>query len=84
MLIPMSEARMRLHELVRDAADEDVIVLRHGRPSVVIVGYDRYNGLLDELEDLRDRLSVYESRETEDDLRVSWEKAKAELGLPLS
>lgn len=81
MLVPLSEAKTRFFELVRDAADEDVVLLRHGRPAAVIVGADRLEGLIEELEDARDRLSVYESREAPADLRIPLEKAVAELGL---
>jgi antitoxin StbD len=81
MLVPLSEAKTRLFELVRDAEDEDIVLLRHGRPAAVIVGAARLDALVEELEDVRDRLSVYESREAPEDLRVPLDKAKAELGL---
>ncbi len=80
-LIPITEAKARLNELVRDAETADVLLLRHGRPAAVLVGMERYEALLEELEDLADRLSVYESSGAEPDLRIGIEKVKAELGL---
>ena len=74
-MIPISEAKARLSELVRDAEDDDVLLLRHGRPVAVILSAHRHDALLDELEDLRDRLSVHEREH----LTVDWEQAKAEL-----
>jgi antitoxin Phd len=62
------------------AKDQAVWVLRHGRPAVVLVNPTHYEELLNEIEDLRDRLSLLESRNTPEDLRIPWEKAKIELG----
>lgn len=81
MLVPLSEAKARLHELANAAADEEVVLLRHGRPVAVLVGHDAYQQLLDEIEDLRDQLSVVESERAPSDMRVPLAKARAELGL---
>ena len=81
MLVTITEAKAKLGELSRVAADEDVVVVRHGHPSAVIVGSERYEALLDEMEDLKDRLSVYESAESDPSLRISLDKARAELGV---
>lgn len=77
-MVGVSEAKGRLTELVRDAQDEDVLLTRHGRPAAVIMSADRYEALMDEIEDLQDRLSIHESR---DEPTVDWNKLKAELGL---
>lgn len=45
-LIPLSEAKTRLHELVKDADAHDRVLLRHGRPIGVLLGYRRYRDLL--------------------------------------
>lgn len=80
-MVPISEAKARLAELVRDSQDVDVYLLRHGRPVSILMGADRYAALLEELEDLADRISVYESRDSDPDLRVPVEKVAIELGL---
>ncbi len=81
MLVTVTEAKARLGELLREAAEEDVVVVRHGHAAAVLVGAERYDALLEELEDLKDRLSVYESAATEPSLRVGLDKMAAELGL---
>ena len=81
MIVPVSEAKARLAELVRAAQDEDVVILRHGRPAAVIVGVDRLDALVKELEEARDRVALDEARNTPDDMFVPLDKVKAEFGL---
>lgn len=75
--MPISEAKGRLSEVVRDSDAEDVLLMRHGRPAAVVLSVRRYGALLEEMEDLQDRLSVHER----EGLTVDFEKALAELGL---
>jgi antitoxin StbD len=77
--VPISEAKARLSELAHTSEHEDVVLMRHGRAAAVIMSVDRHAELIEQLEDLEDRLSVYEARD--DDVAVPWEKLKAELGL---
>jgi antitoxin StbD len=81
VLVTVTEAKGRLGELIREATEEDVVVVRHGHPAAVLVGAERYDALLEELEDLKDRLSIYESSRSEPTLRVGFDKMAAELGL---
>jgi len=81
MIVPVSEAKARLAELVRAAQDEDVVILRHGRPAAVIVGVDRLEAIIEELEEARDRVAHDEARNTPDDMFVPLDKVKAEFGL---
>lgn len=74
-LIPISEAKGRLAEIVRDSENRDVILMRHGRPAAVVISTDRHEALLDEMEDLKDRLAVYER----DHVTISLDKLIAEL-----
>jgi antitoxin StbD len=78
VLVPISKARAKLSELVRQSRDVDVVLMNHATPAAVIVSAERYDALLDELEDLKDRLSVHERT----GVTVSAEKLMAELGLP--
>ena len=79
-LFTITDAKAKLPEIVRRSADHDVTLLRHGRPLAVVIGLARYEALLERMEDLDDRLSVYESRAAEPDLRISHDKVKSELG----
>jgi antitoxin StbD len=88
IVVPVTDAKARLTELLRDAEERDVLIVRHGKLAAVLIGAHRFEALVDEanvlaekLEDARDRLSVYESEAGEPDLRVPIEKVKAELGL---
>lgn len=81
MLVTVTEAKGRLAELLREATEEDVVVVRHGHPVAVLVGTERYDALLEELEDLKDRLSVYESARSEAGLRIGFDKLAVELGV---
>jgi PHD/YefM family antitoxin component YafN of YafNO toxin-antitoxin module len=55
--------------------------MRHGRPAAVIVGVERLDALIEELEDARDRIALIEARKTPDDMFIPLDKVKAELGL---
>lgn len=57
-IVPISEARARLGELIVEADEREVYVLRHGQPFGVIVSARKFEALLDRIEDLEDRLSV--------------------------
>jgi prevent-host-death family protein len=81
ILVPLSEAKARFHELVRELSEREVLLLRHGRPVGVLMGYEAYEALLERLEELEDRLAVLEAREEGEDARTSWAKVKVEAGL---
>jgi len=81
ILVPLSEAKARFHELVRELSEREVLLLRHGRPVGVMMGYDAYHALLERLEELEDRLAVFEAREEGEDARTAWAKVKVEAGL---
>lgn len=77
MMIAISKAKAKLSELVRQAADENVVLMNHSTPAAVIIGVQRHEAMLEEMEDLRDRLSVYERTGVTIDADKLW----AELGL---
>jgi prevent-host-death family protein len=81
LLVPLSEFRVRLAELLQELPNRSVLVLRHGRPVAKVVDVDAYESLLSRIEDLEDLLSVYEAEKEPLDMRRSWEKVKAEAGL---
>ena len=79
-MVPITEAKAKLPEIVRAAGDNTMtVLLRHGRPAALVIGVEQYDALLEEIEDLKDRLSVYESRENGPAARVSLDTLLAEL-----
>lgn len=76
-MVPISEAKARLSELVRDAEEDDVLLTRHGHVAAVVMSSERHEALLEQIEDLQDRLSVHER----EGLAMDLEKVKAELGV---
>lgn len=47
----------------------------------MIVDYALYNSLIDKIEDLEDRLSVFEAEAESPDMFSAWEKVQAEAGI---
>jgi len=80
-MVSVSDAKIRLHELVARAARRAILLLRHSRPEAVIISYERWLALQEEIEDLRDRVALYRRRTAPADLRLTHAKLKAELGL---
>lgn len=75
--VPISEAKGRLAELVRESGDRDVLLMRHGRPAAVLMSYERHEALIEDLQDALDRLAVHER----ENVTISMDKLSAELGL---
>ena len=80
-LIPLSEAKIRMHEIVRDLPKKPALLLRHGKPVAAMIDFEAYEALLEQIADLEDRLSVAQAREVPVEDRLSWDKVKAEGGL---
>jgi prevent-host-death family protein len=80
-MVPVSDAKVRLHELVSGAANRPILLLRRSRPEAVLVSYDRWVELRREIEDLNDRLALHRAKQTPPDMRLTHDRLKAELGL---
>jgi antitoxin StbD len=74
-IISITAAKARLGELVRDSDAEPVTLIRHGRPAAVLLSARSYESLLEQLDDLEDRLSVHEREH----VTIDFEKLRAEL-----
>jgi antitoxin StbD len=61
-LISVSEAKAKLTALVQSSKTEDVALLRYGHPEAYILSAERYEELMDRLEDLDDSLAVEQFR----------------------
>lgn len=77
LLVPITEAKARLSEIVRESEDRNVLLMKHGRPGAVVMSASRYEDLLARVEDMEDRLSIYER----EGVTISLDKLTAELGL---
>lgn len=78
-MVPVTQAKAVLTRLVLDAEEENVVLTRHGRAACVMVGVDRWNALMEQLDDMEDRLSLY--AHDPDEPTVSLHKLIAEMGL---
>ena len=59
-ILPISDLRRQANDIIntiRETSDA-VYITQHGRPAAVLVDYERYEQLLQDLEDFTDRLSL--------------------------
>ncbi len=80
----ISKAREKMAEVIELAATEAVILERHGKPTAVVISYERYDELMDALETLEDLAALEEYRaeqEANPESPIPWEELKRELGL---
>jgi antitoxin StbD len=76
-LVAIGEARTRLSQLVRELGDQHIVLMNNCRPAAILVSPQRYSAFVEEIEDLRDRLSVYEREHA----TVLFSALVAELGI---
>jgi antitoxin YefM len=71
-IVPFTEARANLTELLDDVEDkhEHVLITRNGRPAAVMVSPDEYESLEETLEILQDKDLMGALRKSEDDVRA--------------
>jgi antitoxin Phd len=75
----VSEAREKLSEVVDVAQSEAVVLERYGRPAAVLVSPERYQQLLEALEEAEDTAAFDASMAEEGD-NIPWEQVRADLG----
>lgn len=75
----VSEAREKLSEAVETAGREAVILERYGRPAAVLLSPQRYEHLMEALEESED-VAAFDAAMAEDGDNIPWEQAKADLG----
>lgn len=57
-IVPISEARATLGDLLDEAREHEVYIVKHGRPAGVILSVDAYEAALARIEDLEDENAV--------------------------
>lgn len=77
LLVPITEAKARLSEIVRESEHRNVLLMKHGRPAAVVLSAGQYDALMERIEDMSDRLAIYER----EGVTIGLDKLKAELGL---
>jgi prevent-host-death family protein len=77
--MPMSEVRERLAEAVETARGEAVFIERYGKPAAVLVSSERYEELVEALEDVED-IAAFDAAMAEEGENIPWEEVKADLG----
>jgi len=75
----VSEAREKLSEVIDAAQSEAVILERYGRPAAVVVSLERYQQLLDALEEAED-VAAFDAAMAEDGDNIPWDQVRADLG----
>lgn len=62
-IVPISDLRRQTGQLVAEASSgsEPVYITQHGRPTIVLLGYEAYEALMARLEDLSDLASLREA-----------------------
>jgi antitoxin Phd len=75
----VSEARERLSEAVETAHTEAVFLERYGRPAAVLVSPERYEELIEALEDAEDA-QAFDAAMAEEGPNIPWDEVKADLG----
>jgi PHD/YefM family antitoxin component YafN of YafNO toxin-antitoxin module len=79
-IMSISEVRENLAEAINASAVEAVFIERHGKAAAVLISPERYELLMDALEDIEDLSSIEEHRANPQP-GIPWEKVKSDLGL---
>ena len=77
--VTMSEGRERLSEMVDVARNEAVVFERYGRPAAVMISADRYEEMMEALEEIGD-ISAFDVAMSEEGDNIPWEQVKQDLG----
>ena len=78
--MPISQAREQLPAVLELCQTEAVILERYGKPQAVVISYERYDELMNALEDLND-LEYLEQNPPNLTDAIPWEDVKRELGI---
>jgi antitoxin YefM len=86
-IIPFTEARARLTELLDDveARHEHLVITRKGRPAAVVVSPEEWDAIEQTLDVLQDDATLADLRESEQDVKAgrlfSLDDVRRDLGL---
>ena len=77
--INVTDARARLPEVIEAARDEAVFLERRGKAEAVVVSPERYERLMQALDDVED-VDAFDAAMADEGDNVPWEQVKADLG----
>jgi antitoxin Phd len=77
--ITVSEARERLSEVVETSRTEAVVFERYGQPAAILISPDRYEKMMEALEEVQD-IAAFDEAMSEEGGNIPWEQVKADLG----
>jgi len=61
-MVPITEARDHLREIVASLGDSTYMLVRHSRPAAIVLSPDRYNALLERIALLEEEAAVLHAR----------------------
>jgi prevent-host-death family protein len=76
----VTEARENFSEAIATSAVEAVFIQKHGENAAVLISPERYEELMDALEEIEDMTS-YDSAMADPSPNIPWEEVKRQLGL---
>ncbi|KOP25020.1 prevent-host-death protein [Hapalosiphon sp. MRB220] len=83
--LTITEARQNLLDLPDQLENEPVIITKHGKPVMAALSFEQYESILETLCIFADQLFAERLEESiaqaEQGETISWEEAKAKLGL---
>ena len=77
--INITDARSHLPELIEKAESEPVFIERRGHRAAVLVSPERYEQMLDALEEVED-IAAFDAAMAEEGENIPWGQVKADLG----
>jgi len=80
-MVPISDLRLRQSEVLAKLEHGPVILTQHSRARAVLMDFDEWRRLMEDVEDMDDALTSLESRGTDDEARVPLEDVLTRLGL---
>ena len=58
-IIPISDIRQRQNEILQQLSNGPIVLTQHGKAAAVLVDPEQWNSFMEELDDLRDVLTLY-------------------------
>lgn len=75
----ITDARSHLPEVIEQAREQAVFLERRGKRAAVVVSPERYDQLLDALEEAED-VAAYDAAMEDEGPDIPWAQVKADLG----